>query len=77
MTEIIEIEKESLPQCMACEDREVVRGTYQKKGKKRIVSYYCHGEEDIYELKGSEEGLEKVFIKLKDYGKTPSKKAGK
>lgn len=76
MTEIIEIEKESLPQCMTCGDRKVVRGAYQKKGKKRIVSYYCHGEEDIYELTEGKEGPEKVF-KFKDHGKTTSKKAGK
>ena len=66
MSDLTEIDKEYLPKCAVCGDREVVTGYMErKKGNKLKLTFYCHGEEDIRERTVGEELPKVAFAPVK------------
>lgn len=72
MTNLVNIEAKDLPKCGVCKGREVVTGYKEKKGKKIKLSFYCHGEEDVFEIKEGDK-LPDVAFAPKKVGKPKGK----
>lgn len=76
MADLLNIEAKDLPKCGVCKGREVVTGYCENTKDGSILSFYCHGEEDIIKLKDGEAAPETAFetpkptIKPKSKGKS-------